>query len=73
MGTWLLAVSTTVAPMRFATKRPSFCWPESAITSDGGVGEVGEVGVAAAIANALYHATGKRLRRLPVHADDLLA
>ncbi len=38
-----------------------------------GVGEVGEVGVAAAIANALYHATGKRLRRLPVHVEDLLA
>jgi xanthine dehydrogenase YagR molybdenum-binding subunit len=38
-----------------------------------GVGEVGEVGVAAAIANALYHATGKRIRKLPVHVEDLLA
>lgn len=37
-----------------------------------GVGEVGEVGVAAAITNALCHATGKRIRRLPVH-EDLLA
>jgi xanthine dehydrogenase YagR molybdenum-binding subunit len=34
---------------------------------------VGEVGVAAAIANALYHATGKRIRKLPVHVEDLLA
>ena len=30
-----------------------------------GVGEIGIVGVAAAIANAVYHATGKRVRDLP--------
>lgn len=37
------------------------------------VGEVGEVGVAAAIANALHPATGKRIRKLLVHVEDLLA
>jgi len=37
-----------------------------------GVGEIGVVGVAAAIANAIYHATGKRVRRLPIRLDDLL-
>ncbi|WP_028210649.1 xanthine dehydrogenase family protein molybdopterin-binding subunit [Paraburkholderia mimosarum] len=37
-----------------------------------GVGEIGVVGVAAAIANAIYHATGKRVRDLPVTLDKLL-
>nr|WP_298373687.1 xanthine dehydrogenase family protein molybdopterin-binding subunit [uncultured Halomonas sp.] len=37
-----------------------------------GIGELGEVGVAAAITNAIYHATGKRIRELPVHFEDLL-
>ncbi|GAA5014009.1 xanthine dehydrogenase family protein molybdopterin-binding subunit [Actinopolymorpha pittospori] len=31
-----------------------------------GVGEIGQVGVAAAIANAVFHATGRRIRRLPM-------
>ena len=38
-----------------------------------GVGEVGIVGAAAAIANATYHATGIRVRDLPITADKLLA
>jgi xanthine dehydrogenase YagR molybdenum-binding subunit len=37
-----------------------------------GVGEIGITGMAAAIANAVHHATGKRLRRLPIRLDDLL-
>lgn len=37
-----------------------------------GVGEIGVVGTAAAIANALFHATGKRVRDLPVTIDKLL-
>ena len=36
-----------------------------------GVGEIGIVGVAAAIANAIYHATGKRVRELPITLDKL--
>jgi len=36
-----------------------------------GVGEIGIVGVAAAIANAVYHATGKRVRDLPISLDKL--
>jgi xanthine dehydrogenase YagR molybdenum-binding subunit len=36
-----------------------------------GVGEIGLVGVAAAIANAVYHATGKRIRDLPITLDKL--
>src|SRR4051794_16123227 len=38
-----------------------------------GVGEIGIVGAAAAIANAVYHATGKRVRDLPITLDKLLA
>jgi xanthine dehydrogenase YagR molybdenum-binding subunit len=37
-----------------------------------GVGEIGIVGTAAAIANAVYHATGKRVRDLPITIDKLL-
>jgi xanthine dehydrogenase YagR molybdenum-binding subunit len=37
-----------------------------------GLGELGVVGVAAAIANAVYHATGKRIRDLPITLDKLL-
>jgi xanthine dehydrogenase YagR molybdenum-binding subunit len=37
-----------------------------------GVGEIGLAGVAAAITNAIYHATGVRMRDLPVHIEDLL-
>ena len=38
-----------------------------------GVGEIGITGVSAAIANAIYHATGKRLRSLPLTPDKLIA
>jgi xanthine dehydrogenase YagR molybdenum-binding subunit len=37
-----------------------------------GLGEIGIVGVAAAIGNAVYHATGKRVRELPITLDKLL-
>lgn len=37
-----------------------------------GVGEIGYVGIPAAIANAVYHATGKRIRSLPITIDKLL-
>ncbi len=38
-----------------------------------GLGEVGILGVAAAIANAVHHATGRRIRSLPITLDKLLA
>lgn len=37
-----------------------------------GIGEVGLVGTAAAIANAVHHATGRRLRSLPLTIEQLL-
>ena len=37
-----------------------------------GIGELGITGCAAAIANAVYHATGKRIRDLPITLDKLI-
>jgi xanthine dehydrogenase YagR molybdenum-binding subunit len=37
-----------------------------------GLGEVAMVGVAPAVVNAIHHATGRRLRRLPVRLEDVL-
>jgi len=38
-----------------------------------GMGEIGVTGMAAAIVNAIYNATGKRIRDLPVTPDKLIA
>jgi xanthine dehydrogenase YagR molybdenum-binding subunit len=38
-----------------------------------GIGEIGLAGVAPAITAAVYHATGIRVRSLPVRIEDLLA
>jgi xanthine dehydrogenase YagR molybdenum-binding subunit len=37
-----------------------------------GIGEIGITGIGAAIANAVYHATGRRVRELPITPDKLL-
>ncbi|MCA8829609.1 xanthine dehydrogenase family protein molybdopterin-binding subunit [Hymenobacter pini] len=37
-----------------------------------GIGEISMVGVAAAVANAVFHATGKRVRSLPITPDKIL-
>ena len=37
-----------------------------------GIGELGNVGTAAAVANAVFHATGKRLRELPIRLEKLI-
>ncbi|MEQ4304449.1 xanthine dehydrogenase family protein molybdopterin-binding subunit [Plantactinospora sp. B6F1] len=48
--------------------------PDSVVNPLGvkGVGEIGIVGTAAAIANAVHHATGRRIRHLPITVEDLL-
>ena len=37
-----------------------------------GLGELGIIGVNAAIANALHHATGRRCRTLPIRLDNMM-
>ena len=37
-----------------------------------GIGELGVTGLAAALANAVFHATGLRLRNLPIRVDSVL-
>ena len=37
-----------------------------------GIGEIGIVGTAAAVANAVFHATGRRVRELPIRLDRIL-
>jgi xanthine dehydrogenase YagR molybdenum-binding subunit len=46
--------------------------PHASALGGKGVGEVGIVGVAPAIANAVFHATGKRIRDLPVTLEKLI-
>jgi len=48
--------------------------PDTIISPIGarGIGEIGITGITAAINNAIYHATGKRIRNLPVTPDKLL-
>ena len=49
-------------------------YPDTQLNEMGarGIGEIGLAGVAAAITSAVYHATGVRVRDLPVHIEDLL-
>ena len=47
--------------------------PTSTPMGSKGIGEIGIVGTAAAVANAVHHATGVRVRDLPVTLDKLLA
>jgi xanthine dehydrogenase YagR molybdenum-binding subunit len=50
-------------------------YPDLALNPLGarGVGEIGMAGIAPAITNAVFHATGVRVRNLPVRLEDLLA
>ncbi|CAM3971639.1 Xanthine dehydrogenase yagR molybdenum binding subunit [Bordetella tumbae] len=48
---------------------PDLIWNEVGAR---GIGEIGLAGIAAAITNAVYHATGVRVRSLPVRIEDLL-
>ncbi|MCT7374080.1 xanthine dehydrogenase family protein molybdopterin-binding subunit [Chelativorans salis] len=48
--------------------------PDTMVNSAGvkGMGELVMLGTAPAIANAIYHATGKRIRKLPIRIEDVL-
>lgn len=50
-------------------------YPDKEINELGarGIGEIGLAGIAAAVTDAVHHATGVRVRELPVKIEDLLA
>jgi hypothetical protein len=60
-------IAVANAPACFAA--PGYESPKSARR---GVGELACVGAAGAIANTNYHATGKQIRHLPIHVEDLI-
>jgi xanthine dehydrogenase YagR molybdenum-binding subunit len=70
MGDYLVAVNAD-AP---AVEVHFLDYPDKEINELGarGVGEIGLVGIAAAITDAVHHATGVRVRKLPVRIEDLL-
>ena len=46
--------------------------PHMPVNGARGIGEIGIVGAPAAVANAVFHATGKRVRELPITPDKLI-
>jgi xanthine dehydrogenase YagR molybdenum-binding subunit len=69
LGDYLVAVNADVPDMDVVfVGEPD---PDNAIGVKG-IGEIGVAGVAAAIANGVYHATGRRVRSLPITIEQLL-
>ncbi|MEU9156997.1 xanthine dehydrogenase family protein molybdopterin-binding subunit [Streptomyces sp. NPDC048417] len=68
-GDYLVPVNADIPDMEVI-----FCGGADRATEVGtkGIGEVGLVGLAAAIGNAVHHATGRRLRSLPFTIDQLM-
>jgi xanthine dehydrogenase YagR molybdenum-binding subunit len=70
LGDYLIAVNADIGDIEVAFVDE----PDPVFSPVGvkGLGEVGAIGVAAAIGNAIFHATGRRFRRLPIRVDDVL-
>jgi xanthine dehydrogenase YagR molybdenum-binding subunit len=52
------------------------CRPEDRLVNPlgiKGIGELGNVGMNAAVANAMFHATGVRVRHIPIRLEDLIS
>jgi CO/xanthine dehydrogenase Mo-binding subunit len=75
-GTYTILAQTTAEVLDVPTRSVKVSLGDTDLRASalGGkaVGELGIVGVAAAIGNAVYHATGKRIRDLPFTMDKLL-
>jgi xanthine dehydrogenase YagR molybdenum-binding subunit len=71
LADYLVAVNADVPPLEVYF----LDYPDLEINELGarGIGEIGLAGVAAAITGAVYHATGVRVRQLPVRIEHLLA
>jgi xanthine dehydrogenase YagR molybdenum-binding subunit len=70
MADYIVAVNADVPPIEVHF----LDYPDKEINEIGarGIGEIGLAGVAAAITSAVHHATGVRVRELPVKIEDLL-
>jgi xanthine dehydrogenase YagR molybdenum-binding subunit len=71
LAEYYVPVSSDV-PLDFVVEFLDIPDPNMADSGARGLGEIGIVGVPAAIANAVYHATGKRIRHLPITPDKLV-
>jgi xanthine dehydrogenase YagR molybdenum-binding subunit len=71
LADYLVALNTDVPPIDVYF----LDYPDKEINELGarGIGEIGLAGIAAAITAAVHHATGVRVRELPVKIEDLLA
>ncbi|HXH41864.1 MAG TPA: xanthine dehydrogenase family protein molybdopterin-binding subunit, partial [Thermoanaerobaculia bacterium] len=70
LGEYLLPVNADVPPIEIIMVEET----DAHVNPIGakGIGEIAIIGVAPAIANAVYHATGRRIRDLPITIDKLL-
>jgi xanthine dehydrogenase YagR molybdenum-binding subunit len=71
LAEYYVPVATDVPP-DFTVEFLDIPDPNMAANGARGLGEIGIVGTPAAIANAIYHATGKRIRDLPITPDKLI-
>ncbi len=71
LGEYLLAVNADI-PQVDVIMVPEEDWEVNPLGVKG-IGEIGIVGAAAAMANAVYHATGKRIRDLPIYMEKIMA
>ncbi len=71
LADYMVAVNADVPPIEVHF----LDYPDKEINELGarGIGEIGLAGIAAAITDATYHATGVRIRELPIKIEDLLA
>jgi xanthine dehydrogenase YagR molybdenum-binding subunit len=70
LAEYLVAVNADVGCIEvYFIDKPDFKFNSAGVK---GLGEVSMVGVAPAIANAVYHATGRRVPNLPIRIEDLL-
>ena len=71
LADYVMAVNADVPPIEVHFLE----FPDTELNEVGarGIGEIGTAGVAAAITAAVHHATGVRVRELPVKIEDVLA
>ncbi len=70
LADYMVAVNADIPPIDVTF----LDYPDKAVNELGarGIGEIGLAGIAAAITDATYHATGVRVRELPIRIEDLL-